>query len=118
MENDGSDRPQLPRKRRKTQSRDGNNMFLGLSSSTRLNPRTPNLVTQPTTRSRTKSLPECNGPKLQPFEQPNDTVDYKHIISDNDLTDSSAGGHAHVFEVSIQHKTYALKIVWQWLLRL
>ncbi len=41
------------------------------------------------------------------------TIEFKDLISKSDLTDSSAGlgGHAHVFEISIQSKTYALKIV-------
>lgn len=60
-----------------------------------------------------RSLPECNGPKLQPFENPKTTIEFKDLISEKDLTDSSAGGHAHVFKVSIQSKTYALKIVRQ-----
>lgn len=67
------------------------------------------------TLDSTKSLPECNGPKLQPFEDPKATVFLQNLISENNLTDLSAGGHAHVFEVSIQSKTYALKIVRQWL---
>jgi hypothetical protein len=65
------------------------------------------------TRNSTKSLPECNGPKLKAFEDPKATVDFRELISESDLADSSAGGHAHVFEVSIQTKTYALKIVRQ-----
>lgn len=62
------------------------------------------------TRSSTRPLPDCKGPRLQPFEDPKATVDLKGLISDGNLTDSSAGGHAHVFEASIQSKTYALKI--------
>ncbi|KAL8820976.1 MAG: hypothetical protein Q9191_007406 [Dirinaria sp. TL-2023a] len=69
------------------------------------------------TRSSTRPLPDCNGPRLQPFEDPKATVDFKRLISDGNLTDSSAGGHAHVFEALIQSKTYALKIVRQWFFR-
>ena len=71
------------------------------------------LLPQDMTRNSTKSLPECNGPKLQPFEDPKATIDIKNLISDANPTDSSSGGHAHVFEALIQGKTYALKIVRQ-----
>jgi len=84
-----SDQPHLSHKHMKTRSNDdGNDM---------------------------EFLPKCNGPKLQPFQNPNTTIEFKDLISKSDLTDSFAGlgGHAHVFEISIQSKTYALKIVRQ-----
>ncbi len=65
------------------------------------------------TGTSTKSLPECSGPKLQPFEDEEATVDFKQLISESELPETSDGGHAHVFEVSIHAKTYALKIVRQ-----
>jgi len=66
------------------------------------------------TRSSMIALPRCSGPKLSSFEDPKATIELENLISESDLTDSSRGGHAHVFEVSIQSKTYALKIVRQW----
>ncbi len=63
------------------------------------------------TQQSTKPLPECRGPELQPFEDPQATVDFKELISEGDLARTSDGGNAHVLAVSIQSKAYALKIV-------
>lgn len=57
-------------------------------------------------------LPKCEGPKLDVFKDRVASIDFKRLISENDdPEDTSGGGQAHVFEVSILFKTYALKMV-------
>jgi len=58
-----------------------------------------------------KSLPTCEGPKLYPFQDRTATIEFVRLISDQDPVDTSQEGHAHVFEVSILSKPYAVKIV-------
>ena len=55
-----------------------------------------------------KALPNCEGPKLRPFKDRKAAIDFRRLLSDDD---SGSGGHAHVFEVSIKSKIYALKVV-------
>ncbi|KAL9128407.1 MAG: hypothetical protein Q9217_002898 [Psora testacea] len=55
-------------------------------------------------------LPKCKGPKLHPFQDRTAVIDFVRLISDQGPSDTSEGGHAHVFEVSILSKTYALKM--------
>lgn len=56
-------------------------------------------------------LPQCKGPKLAPFQDRSAAINILRLISENDPEDTSGGGHAHVFEASINSKTYALKVV-------
>jgi len=56
-------------------------------------------------------LPKCKGPRLYPFQECTATIDFVRLISDADSVDTSQEGHAHVFEVSIASKCYAMKIV-------
>ena len=56
-------------------------------------------------------LPKCKGPKLSQFPDCSAAIDILRLISDNDSEVTSEGGDAHVFEVSINSKTYALKMV-------
>jgi hypothetical protein len=56
-------------------------------------------------------LPQCEGPKLDAFNGDVARIDFKQLISENDSKDTTGGGQAHVFEVSILSKTYALKMV-------
>ena len=51
-------------------------------------------------------LPQCKGPQLHPFETHKKTVKFLRLISD-----VKSEGHAHIFEVSIGSKRYALKVV-------
>ena len=53
-----------------------------------------------------KPLPQYEGPKLHPFRDTKSDVKSVRLLSDVD-----SGGHAHVFEVSIGCKAYALKIL-------
>ena len=59
------------------------------------------------------ALPQCPGPKLQPFPQRRLKVIFNRLISDSESAKghTDTGGHAHVFAVSIGRKNYALKIV-------
>ena len=52
------------------------------------------------------SLPQCDGPKLKPFELPMPTPVFRRLISDKD-----AEGQAHIFEASIGSTAYAIKVV-------
>lgn len=57
-------------------------------------------------------LPQCEGPKLNPFPHRKSKVDFIRLLSDTESTPSmESGGHAHVFEVSMGGETYALKVV-------
>ena len=56
-----------------------------------------------------KQLPDCEGPKLRPFKNRKAAIGFHRLLSNED---SGTGGHAHVFEVSIRSKLYALKVVW------
>ncbi len=51
-------------------------------------------------------LPQCEGPKLRPFDDPEPAVTFRRLLSDDDLD-----AHAYVFEVSIKSTVYALKMV-------
>lgn len=53
-----------------------------------------------------KALPRCEGPKLHPFHDRKAVVTFLRLLSEVD-----AEGHAHVFEVLIGSKHYALKVV-------
>lgn len=55
-----------------------------------------------------KPLPNCKGPKLNPFPNHKAAVDFRRLLS---AGDSEEGGHAHVFEVCIESVVYALKVV-------
>ena len=54
----------------------------------------------------TGPLPQCEGPQLHPFDEHKGTVKFLRLISD-----LNSEGHAHVFEVSMGRKKYALKLV-------
>lgn len=54
------------------------------------------------------ALPECDGPKLLPFKDRGSAIEFRRLLSDGE---SGSGGHAHVFEVSINSTVYALKVV-------
>ncbi len=56
-------------------------------------------------------LPQCEGPKLGAFQDNLPSIEFIRLISEHDPNDSTGGGQAHVFEVSILSKTYALKMV-------
>lgn len=51
-------------------------------------------------------LPQCEGPKLRPFDKSTATVKFKRLLSDPD-----SEGQAHVFEASIGATAYAIKVV-------
>ena len=51
-------------------------------------------------------LPKCEGPKLDPFPDPNPVITFLRLLSDKD-----AEGHAHVSEATINSIAYALKLV-------
>ena len=53
-------------------------------------------------------IPQCEGPKLEEFSHRRATVDYRALLSDPE-----SDGQAHVFEVRIGSRNYALKIVCQ-----
>ena len=53
-----------------------------------------------------KSLPECEGPKLNPFHDSKFYLEFIRLLSDNDME-----GHSHAFEVLIDSRYYALKVV-------
>lgn len=60
-------------------------------------------------------LPQCKGSKLHPFQnfqQGKADTKFKRLLKVDQGTPDCAeeGGHAYVFEVSINSKTYALKI--------
>ena len=67
----------------------------------------------PSVPSYDQPLPLCEGPKLQPFRKGKADITFKRLLrNDQGSPDSSdEGGRAHVFEVSIDSKTYALKVV-------
>lgn len=50
--------------------------------------------------------PSCEGPKLSPFHKRKAAIKFIQRLSD-----AEHDGQAHVFEVSIARKSYALKIV-------
>lgn len=51
-------------------------------------------------------LPQCQGPKLQPFCKGKPQIDFLRRLS---ATDEAI--HSHVFEVLIDGQVYALKLV-------
>lgn len=51
-------------------------------------------------------LPQCEGPKLDPFPQSKSVIKFRRLLSNKD-----SEGHAHVFEATINSTTYALKLV-------
>ncbi len=67
----------------------------------------------PSIPSYDQPLPLCEGPKLHPFPKGKVDITFKRLLqNDQDSSDSSyEEGRAHVFEVSIDSKTYALKVV-------
>jgi hypothetical protein len=50
-------------------------------------------------------LPHCEGPKLNRFVHSERRIQFRRLLSQN------GGLHSHVFEVAIDRKRYALKIV-------
>ena len=54
-----------------------------------------------------KALPKYDGPKLDAFQHHDATIEFISLLSAE-----SPGDDAHVFEVVIQSKHYALKVVW------
>ena len=57
-------------------------------------------------------LPQCEGPKLDPFPHRECKVDFIRLLSDSESNGSmESGGHAHVFEASIRVEMYELKMV-------
>ena len=48
-------------------------------------------------------LPQCEGPKLDPFPDSKSTITFRRLIG--------SGGHAYVFEATIDSTAYALKLV-------
>ncbi|KAK3169301.1 hypothetical protein OEA41_008684 [Lepraria neglecta] len=52
-----------------------------------------------------KPLPQCEGPKLRPFDTPKPAVTFRRLLSDKD-----SEGHTHVFEAAIESAAYALKM--------
>ena len=68
--------------------------------------RTKFLWEQTSSAGLQRALPQCEGPKLQPFPDPKPVVKFHRLLSDKD-----ADGHARVFEASINSTAYAVKIV-------
>lgn len=66
------------------------------------------------------ALPQADGPRLEAFPQQKSPVEFVRILRASEFhafneSDSTSGEpHAHVFEVSIASKKYALKIVRSW----
>ena len=52
------------------------------------------------------AIPQCEGPKLDEFPHRRANIDYRTLLSDPE-----SNGQAHVFEVRIGSRNYALKIV-------
>ena len=52
------------------------------------------------------SIPRVEGPKLEEFPYRRAAIDFRALLSD-----PKAEGQAHVFEVKIRSRVYALKIV-------
>ncbi len=52
------------------------------------------------------ALPQCEGPKLHPLKGRRYTIKFLRLLSDIE-----SEGHAHVFEISMGFKKYALKVV-------
>ena len=50
-------------------------------------------------------LPDCKGPKLNRFVRTESPIEFVRLLSGND------GVHSHVFQVTIDSKQYALKLV-------
>ncbi len=50
-------------------------------------------------------LPQCEGPKLEPFHDLTSSITFRRLLSDR------SQGHAHVFEATIGSTAYALKLV-------
>ncbi|KAG8533637.1 uncharacterized protein KY384_001378 [Bacidia gigantensis] len=53
------------------------------------------------------ALPDCDGPQLRPFTSRKVGIKFQNLLGGET---SGTGGHAHVFEVSIGGRTYALKV--------
>lgn len=53
-----------------------------------------------------KMLPQCDGPKLHPFSDGSSDIHFVRLLSDNKKV-----GHSHVFEVIMNGRHYALKVV-------
>jgi len=53
-----------------------------------------------------ESLPSIEGPQLGPFRHRNSIIEFVSLLSDESL-----GSYSHVFEVVIESKHYALKMV-------
>ena len=62
----------------------------------------------PRTSSDNDALPQCEGPKLQPFKDRKATIRFHRVLGGEE---SESGAHAHVFEISVGRKHYALKVV-------
>ena len=58
-------------------------------------------------------LPQCDGPKLHPFSHGSSDLHFVRLLSDNENV-----GHSHVFEVIINGRHYALKMVGAFILLL
>ena len=62
-------------------------------------------------------LPPCEGPKLERFRESVNNIQFKSLLSDPTVShesgssSSSTKGHGHVFEVDIEGRPFALKIV-------
>ena len=50
-------------------------------------------------------LPQCEGPKLEPFHDLTSSITFRRLLSDE------SDSHAHVFEATIGSTAYALKLV-------
>lgn len=58
-----------------------------------------------------EALPPCEGPKLQPFKDRHERIEFLRLLSPLSTGGDTPGGHAHVFEVRINRALFALKIV-------
>ena len=58
-----------------------------------------------------KLLSRCDDLKLHSFQNDTAAINFVRLISDNSLVDTSEDDHAHVLEICILFRTYALKMI-------
>ena len=61
--------------------------------------------------SGARPQPPIAGPKLSPFKDRYQRVEFVDLLSLHQDEYSGSGGHAHVFKVVIKGNQYALKVV-------
>ncbi|KAJ9646641.1 hypothetical protein H2199_002690 [Coniosporium tulheliwenetii] len=59
----------------------------------------------PAVRSQRRLLPECEGPKMHPYEDRNPKIEFESLLGD-----SNTASHSHVFKVLLNSRPFALKM--------